>query len=307
MGVNTNQNRFHRTGIAAASNVSSEMVPVSARAAIKHGPEMASLVAGVAHEVNNPTAYVGANLEVLGEHVQAVEGALQEIQDLLCNDPVRLRQVQRVLEQRKLTYALNDTRAIVDENLAGLSRLSGFVRELSSFTAIDAAELESVSIDEVVSTACARFTDTPVGRRIVVEASSDAVIIAHGQRLEHAVFQLVSNALDALEGSQSPDAMVSVRTRCREDVVCISVSDSGLGIADETKRRIFEPFFSTRSGRRGLGLCLVAHTAHEHGGDVRVYSRQGEGARFDLILPLQSNLPGNVPEPLALLVPVKKG
>ncbi len=303
MSVHTNQNRSRRTSLTA-NNISSEMVPVSARAAIKHGPEIARLVAGVAHEVNNPTAYVGANLEVLGEHVQAVEGALHDIQELLCNDPVRLRQVQRVLEERQLTHALSDTRAIVDENLAGLSRLSGFVRELSSFTAIDVAELEPVPIDEVVEAVCERISSAHRPIKIAVNAVAGATIIAHRVRIEQAVFQLVSNALDATAASAG-EAMIVVRTRTREGAVCISVSDSGSGIADDTKSRMFEPFFSTRSGRRGLGLCLVAHTAHEHDGDVRVYSREGEGARFDLVLPLLSNMQSS--ESLALVLPVKKG
>lgn len=267
------------------------MVPLSARAVVKDDTGLASLVAGVAHEVNDPAAYVGANLSVLAEHVQSVERAVQDIQALLADDPARLEQLQAVLEQRELSHALTDARAIVHENLAGVHRLSDFVRELQSFTRIDARDLGFVHPNEIVNSACARVYGNSRSRaRIVQELCEVPVIVADRWRLLQAVIQLLQNALDAVPDGEGEEHVIVVRSSATDRNVVISVSDPGHGIADEVKPKIFEPFFTTRSGHRGLGLCMVASAARQHGGDVRVYSRAEEGARFDIVLPRDTGL-----------------
>lgn len=266
------------------------MVPLSARALIAAEPGLSSLVAGVAHEVNNPAAYVGANLAVLAEHVQSVERAVQDIQALLADDPARLEQLQAVLEQRELGHALSDARAIVDENIEGVHRLSGFVRELETFTKLDARDLDHVHPNEIVNSACARVYGVSRPRaRVVQELSDVPIVVADRWRLLQAVIQMLQNALDAL-ADDDDDQVIVVRTYATEESVVISVLDTGEGISEASKAHIFEPFFSTRGGHRGLGLCMVASAARQHGGDVRVYSREGEGARVDLVLPRDTGL-----------------
>lgn len=274
-----------------SAGISGELVPLSARSALDDEPALARLVAGVAHEVNNPAAYVTANLAVLAEHVQSVERAVQDIQALLADDPARLSQLQAVLEQRELSYALNDARAIVDENLEGVHRISGFVRELRSFTRIDEKDLGFVHANELVNSACARvYGNSRPRARVVQELTEVPLLVADRWRLLQAVVQLLQNALDALPEDDADDAVVVIRTSATEEHVVISVLDTGAGIDDVVKAHMFEPFYSSRSGHRGLGLCMVASAARQHGGDVRVYSRAGEGARVDLVLPRDTGL-----------------
>lgn len=275
----------------SSPGISTEMVPMSARAMMHDSPVIASLVAGVAHEVNNPAAYVGANLAVLAEHVQAVERTVQDIQQLLADDPARMQQLAAVLEKRDLVHAINDARSIVDDNLEGVHRLAGFVTALKSFTRIDDMDVERFDANEVVRTVCHQFKGMPgVNARVVQELGVVPTLVGDPARIMQAVFQLVENALDAMAEPGPDEPLVVVRTYATAEHVIISVMDTGTGVCESAKDHIFEPFYSARSGHRGLGLCVVAGAAREHGGDVRVYSRPGEGARFDLVLPLDTGL-----------------
>jgi len=272
-------------------NVSSEMVPLSARAVTRDSPVIANLVAGVAHEVNNPAAYVGANLAVLAEHVQSVEEAVHDIEALLADDPIRTEQLRRLLETRELARTLDDARSIVDDNLKGVHRLSGFVRALQGFTCIDEMDLEAVDLNEIVKASCRSLAGSaPTPSCVIQELSDLPALVGDRARLLQAITELLENALDALDTPQADEPVVLVRTQSTEAHIIVSVLDTGEGIRESVKDRIFEPFYSARSGHRGLGLCMVASAAREHGGDVRVYSRLGEGARFDLVLPLETGL-----------------
>lgn len=285
-----------RTSLTTASGpnrrgVSAEMVPLSASALMDASPVVAKLVAGVAHEVNNPAAYVGANLAILAEHVAAFERAMQDVQSLLADDPDRLAEVRSVLESTELEHALSDARAIVDENLQGVDRLSGLVRELKSFTRIDTRDLAHVHPNEIVNAACARVHGLTRGRVTLSQELGDVpTLVADRWRLLQAIVQLLGNAVDAVSGADVIEATVVIRTRATPDQVIVSVLDTGAGISDDVKGHIFEPFFSTRAGHRGLGLAMVAGAARQHGGDVRVYSGEGQGARFDLVLPRDTGL-----------------
>ena len=271
--------------------ISAEMVPLSAAALMDASPVVAKLVAGVAHEVNNPAAYVGANLAILAEHVQAFERAVHTIESLLADDPARLAEVRSVLHAQDLEHALTDARAIVDENLQGVHRLSGLVRELKTFTRIEPRDLAHVHPNEVVNAACARAFGMTRGRVSLCQELGDVpTLVADRWRLMQIVLQLLGNAMDAVGGDLIDEPSVVIRTPATQDHVVISVLDNGHGIPDAIKGQIFEPFFSTRSGHRGLGLAMVAGAARQHGGDVRVYSQQGQGARFDVVLPRDTGL-----------------
>lgn len=274
-----------------ARGISKEVVPVSARAALEDAPVVARLVAGVAHEVNDPATYVGANLGILAEHVQSFQRAVQDIEQLLADDPQRLAALQAVLQARDLGHALSDAEAIVAENLQGLHRLSDLMQDLRSFTHIDEADISHVHPNEVVNSACARVHGLARGRARVVQDLGDVPSLAADRwRVQQAVIQLLLNALDAVAEDAGEQPLVEVRTRATDTQVIISVSDPGEGIAAEHLNHVFEPFFTTRPGHRGLGLAVAAGAARDHGGDIRVYSKLGEGARFDLVLPRETGL-----------------
>ena len=292
MSVITMNPRRSAFGQAPGSGgISKEMVPLSARAALDSAPVVARLVAGVAHEVNNPTAYVGANLGILAEHVQAFQRAVEDMEQLLADDPRRLAELQAVMKARDVGHALVDAEAIVAENLQGLHRLSGLVQDLRSFTGIEAGDLTYVHPNELVNSACARVHGLVRGRVRVAQDLGDVPSLAADRwRLQQAVIQLLLNAIDAVAGDLTDEPTVEVITRASDTHVTISVCDPGEGIIEAHLPQVFDPFFTTRPGHRGLGLTVAASAARGHGGDIRVYSKAGEGARFDLVLPRETGL-----------------
>lgn len=181
-------------------------------------------------------------------------------------------------------------------------RLSALVQDIIDLSriqgpdALDAAEM--VDIDEVVTSAIARQETTAESAGIVLVGPREptgALVWGSRDMLVTAVRNLVDNAV---RYSQS-GSHVSIGTSVRDDLVSISVVDSGIGIPEEDQERIFERFYrvdparSRNTGGTGLGLSIVKHVASDHGGTVTVWSRPGRGSTFTLLLPVAESGAGS--------------
>ncbi len=223
---------------------------------------MGQVAASVAHEVNNPAAYVMANLELLTKHLARTRS-------------------ERDVEAEELLGAALD----------GIKRIGGIVRELknlSSSRSEDTTEL--VDINEAVEAACA-MVGAGARRRATLELKLGEVPSVEGSRgkLVQLVTNLVINAFEACPGS---DHLVRVQTRARGGQVLLQVEDDGLGIPEEVRPRMFEPFFTTRSvdGGTGLGLGICRRIVEEHRGTITIESQEGVGTSFTVALPSNANL-----------------
>jgi two-component system sensor histidine kinase SenX3 len=172
-------------------------------------------------------------------------------------------------------------------------RLTTLVQEIIDLSRLQVADAlhapEPVAVDDVVAEAIDRVSLPAQRKRIEVGVGGDHGAVVHGDHnlLVTAVRNLVENAI-----AYSPDATrVSVSVRRRDGLVEIAVSDQGLGIAPNDQQRIFERFYrvdparSRQTGGTGLGLSIVKHVAANHGGEVTVWSVEGEGSTFTLRLP----------------------
>lgn len=220
-------------------------------------------VANVSHELKTP---IGA----LGLLSEAVLGAKDQPDEVV-------RFATRMLQEAK--------------------RLSELVQEI-----IDLSRLQSsdplarafpVEVDEVIREAVSQGQISAESRGIYVEATSGdvATVIGDRDQLIAAVHNLIENAIN-----YSPEnTKVSVQSKVVAGIVEISITDQGIGIAEEDLNRIFERFYrvdparSRATGGTGLGLSIVKHVALNHGGDVRVWSKVGVGSTFVLQLPIASD------------------
>jgi two-component system sensor histidine kinase SenX3 len=216
-------------------------------------------VANVSHELKTP---IGA-LRLLAEAVS--DGA---------DDPDAVRHFAARMEREAV-------------------RLTTLVQEIIDLSRLQVADAlhapEPVTVDDVVAEAIDRVSLPAQRKRIEVGVGGDHGAVVHGDHnlLVTAVRNLVENAI-----AYSPDATrVSVTVRRRDGLVEIGVSDQGFGIAPGDQERIFERFYrvdparSRQTGGTGLGLSIVKHVAANHGGDVTVWSVEGQGATFTLRLP----------------------
>jgi PAS domain S-box-containing protein len=230
-----------------------------------------TLAAGIAHEVNNPLAFIRANLSQIHRMGELVE--------------------QGGEGSEKLGEELADLRQIAEETLDGIARIArivGDMRGLASEPAEGDEPFVDVDVNAVVRDAI-RLAN--LHRKQVVDLKmllSDELPAIHGspERLVQALLNLLLNAKRAVEGARRP--RISVTTERDDDAVAIRVSDNGPGIAYEIQERIFDPFFTTKGPDQGtgLGLSIAFDIIRDHGGVLEVRSRPGGGAAFVARIPL---------------------
>jgi CheY-like chemotaxis protein len=222
------------------------------------------VVAGVAHEVNNPLAFVLANLRSL-EH--QAEGAL----------------VEAVVEARE-----------------GAERVARIIGDLSSLSR-GGTQVATTKVDVVgLAREAARVASTRHCRgNITIEAPDRTFTVGDSDRLIQVLINLMGNGLEAAASRASP--LVSVKIHLDERQVVIDVGDNGTGIPRSVRQRLFDAFFTTKGdGGTGLGLFISRSLALAHGGDLALLSTGPEGTTFRLTLPVsesleEQGLPGLLP------------
>ncbi|MEX1367033.1 MAG: ATP-binding protein [Nannocystaceae bacterium] len=222
-----------------------------------------SLAAGVAHEINNPLAYVLANLELLSEDLGQLE-----LSDTSGFDQT----VQRTLQ----------------EAAEGANRVRRIVRDLKSFARADDEVLQSIDVHEVIDAAI-DIADNEIRHRARLEkdfGEVPAVLGAPG-RLTQVFLNLLVNAAHSIPEEAYGDQFIRVSTHFERGYVIVDVSDTGTGIPEDIVDRVFDPFFTTKAQGMGTGLGLsICHgIVTGIGGEIKVHSRVGEGSTFTLMLP----------------------
>lgn len=226
---------------------------------------LSRLVAGVAHEINNPLGALKANLEVvlvMAARLATGEGRAEK----------EAKMVEQLLR-------------IGQESVAACTRIMGVVRSLRSFARLDESEFKMANVNDGLA-ATVQLLDPGVRKRIEVGLSLGEVpsIPCYPALLNEAFMNLLSNSCQAIpQGGK-----VSIATRREGDDILISFHDTGVGIAREHLPKIFEPGFTTKSRGVGvgLGLPIAFSVIKEHHGSIEVDSEPGQGATFTIRLPI---------------------
>ncbi len=275
----------------------------SAHAQLLQQEKLASigqLAAGIAHEINTPTQYVGDNLTFLEHTFADVVATLQQCRDLAARpSPARTEEIQahlaRALEDADLDFLAEEVPHALAESAEGVRRVAGIVRALKDFAHPSGEQKKPVELDGLIRSTVEICRNE---WKLVAELDLDLdpelpAVPGRRDELGQVLLALVVNAaqaiVDAGPGAPGTLGRIRVRTRVRAGWVEIEVRDSGCGIPAEQQRKIFEPFFTTKEVGRGSGQGLaIAYdiVTHRHGGELRVDSLPGEGATFTVRLPL---------------------
>ncbi len=269
------------------------------QAALVQSEKMASLgqlAAGMAHEINNPVAYVANNLAVLRRDVSSV----MEILELYRQRPEALAQVDPELAARAAASERDADLEWIQENLSrlfqtsldGLGRVREIVNNLRDFARLDEAERDAIDLNAALKSTVQILRHEIANQQIVVELqlAPTLQVVCRPQKINQVLYNVLLNAIQA---SNSHDR-IWLRTRHEGNDVVVEVEDEGAGIDPQHLPRIFEPFFTTRPVGRGagLGLAISYGIVRDHGGSINVESRPGAGSRFQIRLPAQPPPPG---------------
>ena len=244
------------------------------------------LAAGVAHEINNPMAFIHSNLSILEAYFAKINRFDNFLQEQIC-DALPPRMQESVAAARKsedMEYLLEDGTELIREMTSGAERITRIVSNLKNFSRVDREEFDYVTLssclDCVLDLCCNELKDVATIRK---EYDSVPEILCHPGQLHQVFMNLLRNAGQAV----APPGEILVRCWSDDDFVYASIGDTGGGIPDEIRGRIFEPFFTTREVGEGTGLGLsISHDiVKSHHGVIQVESEVGRGSTFTVILP----------------------
>lgn len=251
---------------------------------------LGQLVAGVAHELNNPLAFVQNNNTVAERDVGLVRDALQlyrESDELIAeHDPALLERIREHADAVDLEYTLENLGALFERSRRGLCRIQQIVSDLRDFASVDGGALADVDLNTSVEITLQLARGQADAREVTLESDPAPLPLVRCDpaKINQVLLSLVVNAIDACRAG----GRVTVSSRPTAEGVRIEVTDDGVGISPADLGRIFDPFFTTKPP--GLGVGLGLSTSHgivrDHGGTIAVASTPGLGARFSLSLPL---------------------
>ncbi|HIJ82008.1 MAG TPA: transporter substrate-binding domain-containing protein [Desulfuromonadales bacterium] len=241
------------------------------------------LVAGVAHEINNPNGLILLNLPILREVYQDSVDALEE---------QYLERGDFSLGGLPYTRMRSEVPAMLDETLEAAGRIKRIVEELKDFARQDTAAVTAGIDFNTVVKAAVRLVDSSIRKATNnFRAEYDATLPAvrgNAQRIEQVVINLLLNACQALPETET-NRGIFLATRCSDDglSVVLTLTDDGVGIAPEHLSHLTDPFFTTKreSGGTGLGLSVSSGIVAEHGGSLDFDSAPGAGTTVTLTLP----------------------
>jgi signal transduction histidine kinase len=250
------------------------------------------IVAGVAHEINNPVSFVTNNVAVLGRDVgelRELARMYQEADELIAaGRPELAAQLAEFRDRVDMDYTLANIDGLIRRSRDGLKRIQQIVGHLRLFAHLDEGELNDADLNDGVESTVAIIVGHARKKSIRLEMDLQPLppVTCNAAKINQVILNLLTNAIDACdEGGK-----VTVRSRAEEGGVRVEVSDTGCGVDPAVRGRIFDPFFTTKplGQGTGLGLSISYGIVKDHGGTIEVESPPVGGACFVVHLPFRS-------------------
>ncbi|MEC4982807.1 MAG: PAS domain-containing protein [Oscillatoria sp. PMC 1068.18] len=263
---------------------------------------LGQMVAGLAHEINNPVSFIHGNLTHLS-------GYTQDLLDLLAlyeqKNPHPDTEIAAKIEEVDLEFLREDLVNIVNSIQVGTDRICEIVRSLRTFSRLDEAELKSADIHEGLSSTLLilqhrlKASGSRPQIEVIKEYGNLPLVDCYPGALNQVFMNLLANAIEAIEesfsnsessGNKYQGKIVIQTTVINQEVVKITITDNGSGISNEAISQLFDPFFTTKPIGKGTGLGLsISHSiiVDRHGGSLTCNSQLDVGTEFIVEIPLR--------------------
>lgn len=258
---------------------------------------LGQLVAGIAHEINNPVNFIYGNLTYAKQYTQAMLNLMECYQQCYPEPPQAL---QAEIENADLSFIQEDLPKLMSSMLMGTERIREIVKSLRTFSRLDEAELKTVDLHEglestlmILQNRLKAKPDRP-SIQIITKYSKLPLIECYPGQLNQVFLNILTNAIDTLEEKLTQDKTfiptITLSTQLSDaSQVMIQIADNGLGMSEATQKQLFDPFFTTKAVGKGTGLGLSISyqiVVDTHQGQLICESMPGFGTEFAIIIPI---------------------
>ncbi|MBE8967374.1 HAMP domain-containing protein [Nostocales cyanobacterium LEGE 12452] len=263
---------------------------------------LGQLVAGVAHEINNPVNFISGNIVHASEYTEQLREVVRLYQEEFPNPG---QQIQEKVEEIDLEFMLDDMPKIFNSMKMGSKRIQQIVLSLRTFSHLDEADMKEVDIHEGIDSTLLILQNRLKGKpenpkiEIVKEYGELPLVECYAGQLNQVFMNVINNAIDALDmcnaqcsrqDIESNPSKIIISTKLISDNrVVVRIADNGPGMTQEVKNKLFDPFFTTKPVGQGTGLGLSISyqiVVQKHSGVLRCESELGKGTEFWIEIPL---------------------
>ncbi|HYW19002.1 MAG TPA: amino acid permease [Nodularia sp. (in: cyanobacteria)] len=264
---------------------------------------LGQLVAGVAHEINNPVSFIYGNINPANQHIQDLIKIIQIYQKHYPETNLEIAEQIKVID---LDFVIEDLPKLLKSMENGAERIKDIVLSLRNFSRLDEAEMKAVNIHDGINSTLmilqSRLKATPQRPAIEVikKYGNLSLIECYAGQLNQVFMNILANAIDALEESlinsrineqEIKQSQIIIHTEITQaQQVMIRIQDNGVGIPENIQMRLFEPFFTTKPVGKGTGLGLSISykvITEKHRGNLQCISKIGLGTEFMITIPLK--------------------
>ncbi|MEH1938859.1 MAG: AAA family ATPase [Nostoc sp.] len=254
---------------------------------------LGQLVAGIAHEINNPINFIYGNLQPASEYVASLIELNNLYQRLY---PQPLPEIAEKIADIELEFLVNDLQNILSSMRVGADRIRQIVLSLRNFSRLDESEIKPVDIHSGIESTLLilqhRLQNNSKHAEIalVKEYEQLPLVNCYASALNQVFMNIINNAIDALEVSDTNfQPTITIQTELKKSNILIRIADNGIGMSKSVQNKIFNPFFTTKSVGSGTGLGLSTSysiVVEKHGGQLSCISAPGQGAEFFIEIPV---------------------
>lgn len=257
---------------------------------------LGQLTAGIAHEINNPINFVTSNVGPLKRDVAMVFETIDFVETLCFEDGLsrdeKKRRIEHFKEDMDYDYLKVEISHLLNGIHEGSSRTAEIVKGLRIFSRVDENDLKRADINEGIESSLI-IVNNQLNGKIEVKrdfAKDLPMIECYPGKLNQVFLNIISNAIHAVkqQHGEKGTGLITIKTRTFADHITVEFMDNGTGMSEETQRKIYEPFFTTKEVGEGtgLGMSIVYNTIKKHNGTITLVSQVGQGTSFLINLPI---------------------
>lgn len=256
---------------------------------------LGEMVAGIAHEINNPVSFIHGNLS----HIESYTEDLLTIIEMFRQHEFYVSpEITDFIEDHDLDFIREDFPKLLQSMRMGTDRICEIVLSLRNFSRLDESQVKDCDLHEGLESTLLLLNHR-LTSHIDLVRNYDKIpnIACHPAQINQVFMNIISNAIDALlEKENQQYKKIIITTESQEDQVLVKIADNGGGIPSEILGKLFDPFFTTKPVGKGtgLGLAISYKIIEKHQGKLQVNSSEGEGTEFVITLPIASSVESEI-------------